>query len=60
MADSADLDLATPVDFDDEIDKLCNLSVEDLKRRGLSSREEWNQLSSHQFCCIQLKTAFSV
>ena len=40
MVDSADLDLAMPLDFDDEIEKLCNLSVEDLKRRGLSSRVE--------------------
>ena len=38
MADSADLELATSIDYDAEIDKLCSLSVDDLKRVKGSSK----------------------
>ena len=38
MADSADLASETPVDYEVEIDKLCNLSDEDLKRVKGSSK----------------------
>ena len=45
MADSADLALETPVDYDIEIDRLCNLSEEDLKRVKGSSKPSGISLS---------------